>query len=201
MHVTFWFDPSCPFCWMTSRWLVAVAPERDLDVDWQPISLLLKNETPADSPRFASASRGHALLRVVQAVRAEGGQGRIGDLYTAFGRRFHNERDRDFDVAAVLGELGLDPALAAAVDDESFDDGICSAMAEGLELTGADVGTPLVAVGTGQARVGLFGPVITRYPEPEAGLELWDAFMTMAGTDGFCELKRARTGRPDLPPV
>jgi len=201
VHVTFWFDPSCPFCWMTSRWLVAVAPERELEVDWQPISLLLKNETPADSPYFAASARGHALLRVVQAVRAAGGEERIGDLYTAFGRRFHNERDRDFDVAAVLDELGLDPTLAAAVDDESFDDGIRAAMAEGLELIGADVGTPLIAVGTGEERVGLFGPVITRFPEPEAGLRLWDGFVAMAETDGFYELKRSRTGGPDLPPV
>lgn len=201
MRITFWFDPSCPFCWMTSRWLVAVAPERDLEIDWQPISLLLKNETPVDSSHYASASRGHALLRVVEAVRAAGGTDRIGDLYAAFGRRFHNERDRDFDVVAVLEELGLDPALAAALDDGSFDDGIRSAMAVGLELTGPDVGTPLVAVGDGVERVGLFGPVITRFPDAEAGLKLWDGFVVMAETDGFAELKRGRTGRLDLPPV
>lgn len=201
MHVTFWFDPACPYCWMTSRWLVAVAPHRELQVDWQPLSLLVKNETPTDSPSFAKHRRGRDLLRVVQSVRIGGGADRVGELYTAFGRRIHNEETLEFDVAAVLDEVGLDPAHAAALTDESHDDGITSSMEEAFALTGTDVGTPLIAVGTGDARRGLFGPVITRFPEPEAALRLWDGFVAMAGTDGFYELKRTRDERPALPPV
>ena len=201
MNVTFWYDPTCPFCWMTSRWIVAVAPERDLDVDWQPISLLLKNSTPPDSRAFAGADRGRALLRVAQSVRDAGGGDRIGDLYTAFGRRIHNEGSRDFDVDEVLAELGLDASHAGAVDDESFDAAILAAMDEAFSLTGTDVGTPIVALGRGDGRVGMFGPVITRYPSPEAGLRLWDGFVAMAETDGFYELKRTLDESPDLPPV
>lgn len=201
MNVTFWFDPSCPFCWMTSRWLAAVAPDRDLEVDWQPISLLLKNSTPPDSRFYAGASRGRELLRVAQSLRDAGGADRIGDLYTAFGRRIHNEGTLDFDVPGVLEELGLDPVHAAALGDESFDEAILAAMEEAFSLTGTDVGTPLIAVGSGDARVGLFGPVITRYPGPEAGLRLWDGFVAMAETEGFYELKRTRGELPALPPA
>lgn len=201
MHVTFWFDPSCPFCWMTSRWVVAVAPHRELDIDWQPISLFIKNDPPTDSPTYAKASRARDLLRVVQSVRAGGAADRIGELYTAFGRRIHHEGTVDFDVAAVLGELGLEPGHAAALTDEAHDDGIRASMEDALALTGTDVGTPLIAVGTGGARVGLFGPVITRFPEPEAALRLWDGFVAMAETDGFYELKRTRDERPALPPL
>ncbi len=201
MNVTFWYDPNCPFCWMTSRWIVAVAPDRDLEVDWQPISLLLKNSTPPDSRSFAGASRGRALLRVAQSVRDAGGADRLGDLYTAFGRRIHNEGILDFGVEEVLEELGLEASHAAAVDDESFDTAILAAMDEAFSLTGTDVGTPLVAIGSGDRRVGLFGPVITRYPSPEAGLRLWDGFVAMAETDGFYELKRTRDESPDVPPV
>ena len=201
MHVTFWYDPSCPFCWMTSRWLVAVAAERDLEVDWQPISLLLKNSPPPDSRGHAPASRGRELLRVAESVREAGGADRIGDLYTAFGRRIHNEGDRDFDVPAVLEELGIDVAHAEAVGDERLDEAILAAMEDAFSLTGTDVGTPLIAIGGGDGRVGLFGPVITRFPEAEAGLRLWDGFVAMAETDGFYELKRTRDERPALPPV
>lgn len=202
MNVSFWFDPVCPFCWMTSRWINSVAPERDLQIDWQPISLLFKNNPPPDSPFYAPTVRTRDLLRVVESVRAGGHADRIGQLYTEFGRRIHHDKALDFDVAAILNELELDATHAQALTQESFDDEIRARMAVGLDLTGADVGTPLLAVPTRDGgRVGLFGPVITTYPEAQDATALWDSFVIMASYPGFFELKRTRTGRPDLPPL
>ena len=197
MKVSFWFDPACPFCWMTSRWIVSIAPERELEVDWQPISLLFKNEAGPDHPFFDRMAITRNLLRVVESLRAAGQADRIGAVYTAFGRKIHHEGTFEFDVAAILTELGLDPAHADAFDDERFDATIRSAMAVGLELTGNDVGTPIMAIDGANGRVGLFGPVITEFPRGEVALRLWDGFVAMAETPGFYELKRTRTSSPD----
>ena len=198
MKVEYWFDPICPFCWMTSRWINRVAPARDLEIEWRPISLLFKNGMGEDHPFYAKASRTRNLLRVVESVRAAGHGDRIGELYTALGTRIHLRGEIEFDVAAVLTEVGLDPSHAAALDDESFDDAIRSAMADGLALTGTDVGTPIIAIDGATGRVGMFGPVITVLPAADAALRLWDGFVAMAETDGFYELKRTRTVSPDM---
>lgn len=199
MQVEFWFDPVCPFCWMTSRWLVSVAPERDLDITWRSISLLFKNQMGEDHPFYARASRTRDLLRVVEAVRAAGHGDRIGALYTEFGRHIHMRQNPGFDEAAVLASLGLDAGLASAAQDESWDDAIRSSMDDGLALTGNDVGTPLIAVTGKRGRVGLFGPVITEYPDHDDALDLWDGFVKMVDTNGFFELKRTRTSMPNFP--
>ena len=201
MHIEFWFDPECPFCWLTSRWLTDVAPHRDLDIDWKPMSLLFKNDPPEGSRRQARWGRTRDLLRVVEAVRAAGDADRIGALYTEFGRHIHNRDELDFDVGASLHSVGLDAMYAAAVDDESFDAVIRESMDDGLGLTGIDVGTPIIALATEQAgRVGLFGPVIASRPEPADALELWDGFVKMVAVPGFYELKRGRAGGLEIPP-
>lgn len=201
MLVDFWFDPVCPFCWVTSRWLNRVTPHRDLDVTWRPISLLFKNEMDEDHPFYAKARRTTDLLRVVEAVRAAGRADAIGPIYTEFGRRIHNRKEFDFDVREILAaaDADVDADLADAVDEPSWDAAIKDGMAAGLALTGDDVGTPLIAVDGPAGRVGLFGPVITELPDLEASLELWDGFVKMAGTAGFFELKRTRTESPTPP--
>jgi hypothetical protein len=199
MRVQFWFDPACPFCWLTSRWLVRVAPFRDLDIEWLPISLLLKNGTLEGEPFYAEVTASHGMLRVVEAVRAAGHEDRIGDLYTELGRVLHVE-ERTVDLKATLSGLGLDPKLAAAANDPRYDAAIRVAMEDGLELVGDAVGTPIIAVeGPGpDGRVGLFGPVITTLPDVEASLRLWDGFLAMVSTEGFYELKRTRAEAPAL---
>ena len=187
---------------MTSRWIEAVSADRDLVIDWQPISLLFKNETQPDNPYYASVARTRDLLRVIESVRAAGFAARIGDLYTEFGRRIHNDEAPDFEVAPVLEQLGIDAAHAAALDDDAFDAVIRERMAVGLVLTGPDVGTPLIAIEKADGKqVGFFGPVITTFPEPDAAVALWDGFVLMDTNDGFFELKRTRTTAPDKPPV
>ena len=201
MKVDFWFDPACPFCWMTSRWLVDIADERELDIEWLPISLLFKNGTPTDSPFYDRVRFTTDLLRVVESVRAAGEGASIGTLYTEFGRRIHMQGTPIFDakeVEAILTEVGVDPKHVDALTDESFDAVIKAGMAEGLALVGDDVGTPIIAVTGRSGRVGLFGPVITEMPSGDDRLRLWDGFVAMADTPGFFELKRTRTGAPDM---
>lgn len=199
MHLDFWFDPACPFCWATSRWVNRVAPERELDVTWRPISLLFKNELDADHPYYERTRRTADLLRVVEAVRAADRSDRIGALYTEFGRHIHNRGELDFDVAAVLATVGLDATFADALTDASFDDAIRTSMAEGLALTGDDVGTPLLAIDTGGGRVGFFGPVIVELPDLATSLELWDGLVKMVSVPAFFELKRTRSVAPTPP--
>lgn len=202
VDISFWFDPACPYCWMTSRWLVAVAPERDLEIDWRPISLLLKNCPESDDPRLDEWTASHRTLRVVEAMREVGHADRVGDMYTVLGRLLQHEHRVEIDLAEVLTGLGLDPALAAAADDERYDEAIQASMNAAFELTGPEVGTPLIALtDTDGERVGIFGPVITRFPEGEAGLRLWDGIVAVTCTPGFFELKRGRTGGPELPPL
>jgi hypothetical protein len=197
MHVQFWFDPACPFCWMTSRWLVRVAAHRDISIEWLPISLLVKNGTREGEPFFAEVSASHGMLRVVEAVREAGQADRIGYLYTELGRQLH-VLGESVDLPNALEGLGLDRSLARAADTERFDAAIRTAMDDGLSLVGDAVGTPIIAVERpdGSGRIGLFGPVITELPDVEGSLRLWDGFLAMVSTDGFFELKRTRTVAP-----
>lgn len=202
MKIDFWFDPICPWCWLTSRWVNVVTAERDLEVTWRPISLFLKNSPEPDDEYYEAILWTRNLLRVVEAVRAAGHEDRIGELYTRFGTHIHHEGNHDFHVADDLEALGLDPKLAGALDDDSFDTTIQAAMDDGLALTGQDVGTPLIAFdGTDGKRVGLFGPVISQVPTGDAALAAWDAFVTLAQTAGFWETKRDRSEGPQFDTV
>jgi hypothetical protein len=202
VQVRFWVDPVCPFCWMTSRWLVRVAPHRDLVVTWLPISLLWKNAATPENPWYDAMVASHGLMRVMEAVRAQAagdGEDRVGALYTEYGRRLHVRGEARVDAAEALATVGLDPAYASAADDPAWDVPIRTAMDAGLALVGDDVGTPIIAVADPQQpdrEVGLFGPVITELPDVAASLRLWDGFLAMVATDGFFELKRTRTAAP-----
>jgi hypothetical protein len=185
---------------VTARWVVdEVQPHRDLDITWQPISLLFKNEPSEDSEYFPPVQFTHKLLRVMERVRAAEGDAAVKDLYWELGARIHHDGDRAFDPADALESAGFDRAHAAAFDDETFDDEIRSRMQVGLDLAGNDIGTPIIAFDDEDGeRVALFGPVITRVPTPELSLRLWDGFVACATTPGFWELKRTRTERPEF---
>lgn len=203
--VEFWVDPACPWCWVTARWVVdEVAPQRDLDITFRPISLLFKNNPAEDSPYYAGVVGTHKLLRVMESLRAAGAtNAQIQDYYLYFGTLVHNDGVRTFDpdvVADGLEHLGLDRAHAAAFDDEAWDAAVREGMDAGLALVGDDVGTPIIAFtcDDGQRR-GIFGPVITRVPSSEQSLVVWDAMQALASMDGFWELKRTRTEGPQIP--
>ena len=185
---------------MTARWVVEeVAPERELRIRWQPISLLVKNGTAEDSPAYPRVRQTHRYLRVMEALRRAEGDDAVFPFYWELGRRIHHDKVVEFDVADALEAAGFDRSLADAFDDDRWDDEIDSRMAAGLALVGDDVGTPIIAlVGDDGERTALFGPVITRVPDRQDSLRLWDCFVTLTTLPGFWELKRTRTERPDL---
>lgn len=201
MQLDFWIDPACPWCWVTSRWVVDIAPHRDLDVRWMPISLKVKNAVEPGSEWYEPLAYTHGLLRVLESVRAAEGDSPLGRLYTVMGERIHDRGERGMAVTELLAEAGLDTSHGAAADDDAWDAVIQTKMDEGLTLVGNDVGTPILAFDNldGQ-RTGFFGPVITRRPPLESALRLWDGMMQMCSVDGFWELKRTRTERPDFSP-
>lgn len=184
---------------MTARWVVDVSEARDLDIVWEPISLRMKNNISPDSEHYAVLAWSTKLLRVMESVRKAGGDDAVFPLYIEYGRRIHHDREREWEPADALAEVGLDASHAAAAEDESWDEVVRSRMDEGLALVGEDVGTPLIAYEAADGRtVANFGPVITRVPPGEDTLRLWDAFTTLTEMDGFWELKRTRTQRPEF---
>jgi hypothetical protein len=202
MQLDFWLDPVCPWCWLTSRWVNDVAPHRDVEVRWRPISLKLKNGLQPDSPFFERASHTQGLLRVMEAVRAAEGDAPLGGLYSVYGEHIHHGREALPDPTVLLTEAGLDSSYATAFGDESWDDVIRAAMDEGLALTGNDVGTPILAFDSVDGeRVGFFGPVISRRLPLDQALRLWDGLMLVGRVPAFWELKRTRTEAPDFTPI
>jgi 2-hydroxychromene-2-carboxylate isomerase len=207
----FYFDPVCPFAWMTSKWVRQVAAQRDYAVDWRFISLRLLNAHIDYASHFppeyeAGHTAGLRLLRVATRVRAEHGRQAVGPLYEAFGRHiFEVEEQPDPAMggsreraASILAEVGLPTALADAVDDASADAEIQAETDEALSLTGKDVGTPILHFRPPEG-VAFFGPVISRLPSEEEAVELWDHVVALAGFPGFAELKRSLRERPQLP--
>lgn len=186
---------------MTARWVVdEVQPNRDVRVEWEPISLLFKNEIGPDEDSYPRYRRTHKLLRVLESVRTTDGNEGVFRLYWEFGRRIHHDRQLfDFSVEDALTAVGLEPSHAAAYDDDTWDAEIRKRMDVGLELAGNDIGTPIIGFedASGQ-RVGIFGPVITRVPETDLALQLWDGLVMVMTVPGFWELKRTRTERPDF---
>ena len=187
---------------MTARWVVdEVQPHRDVNIIWQPISLLEKNKPDPSSDYFAPVAYTHKLLRVMESIRKAEGDAAVKNAYWEFASRIHHDGDRQdsFDLADALATAGFDASHADALEDESYDAEIQARMKVGLDLTGDDVGTPIIAMDDDNGdRVALFGPVITRVPTTEQSLALWDGFVACAKTPGFWELKRTRTERPEF---
>ena len=207
----FYFDPICPFAWMTSKWVRQVADQRSYDVEWRFISLRMVNAGVDYATHFPpgyeqSHSAGLSLLRVAAAVRQANGTPAVGDVYRAMGSViFEDSRSRHEKAladpmglaTAALDSAGLDSTLASAVDDTSHDPLISAETAEALELTGRDVGTPILHFEppTGTA---LFGPVISRLPSDEEALALWEHVVALSRFPGFAELKRSLREVPQL---
>jgi 2-hydroxychromene-2-carboxylate isomerase len=194
--VDFWFDPLCPWAWITSRWVLEVEKVRPVEPRWHVMSLSVLNEDKEDLPEQYREGMRQAWgpVRVSIAAEAKYGADVLGPLYTALGTRFHNEhlpRDRD-TIEAALAEAGLPAELADAMDSTEYDDAVRASHAEGIDRVGYDVGTPVITVnGTS-----VFGPVVSPIPRGEAAAKLWDGVLLIAGTDGFFELKRSRTRDP-----
>jgi protein-disulfide isomerase-like protein with CxxC motif len=194
--VDFWFDPLCPWAWITSRWMLEVQQVRPVQVRWHVMSLAVLNEGKTDMPeRYVELMKqAWGPVRVAIAAEQRFGPEVLGPLYTALGTRFHQEKlDRDrATVEAALAEAGLPTDLADAMESTEYDEALRASHAEGIERVGYDVGTPILSMnGTS-----IFGPVVTPIPRGEAAAKLWDGVNLVTQTDGFFELKRSRTRDP-----
>jgi len=199
--VQFWFDPLCPWAWITSRWMLEVEKVRPVETEWKIMSLAYLNlvqragEGVSDEYRERMQSAWGAV-RVCAAAAREKGPEILGPLYTAIGTRLHNQGRRG-DPAVLpeaLAEIGLPETLADAVSSTDYDEEIKRSHHEAFDQVGLDVGTPVIRI-AGNA---FFGPVITPAPKGEAAGRLYDGFVLVTQADGFFEIKRTRDRRPSF---
>ncbi len=190
--VTFWFDPSCPFTWRTSRWLLAVTEARDLAVDWRLMSLAILNEDkPIAPPVRARQEGGRRVARLLIGVDENYTTELMAALYTEIGRRVHDERRDIADpvLLEALEDAGLPDHLLGLADDAKMDEYLVESHYEGQDRIGTEAGSPILAIGDGP---GFFGPVVVPVPEGEAAEKLFDAVRLLSAVPEFSELKTAR---------
>lgn len=191
----FWFDPLCPWAWMTSRWILEVEKVRDIEVTWNLFNLAYLNrdkDVPAEYKD--KLIRSWYCTRVIAAAQKEKGQSITLPLYTAISSRIHlmkMEVGEDLFKEA-LEEVGLSSDLSSAMNDESLDSAIIESHERGIKMVGNDVGTPIIAIGD----VAFFGPVISPAPKGEDAGKLWDGVVGVASYPGFFEIKRSRNVGP-----
>lgn len=193
----FWFDPLCPFAWITSRWIGEVEAVRDIKTVWHVMSLAVLNEGRDLEPDYRkSMDKAWGPVRVIIAAKEQHGDQVIKPLYDAMGTQIHEGGQKDFAIviSKALAECGLPAGLADAATSDGFDAQLRASHEEGISLVGQDVGTPVVAF-NGTA---FFGPVLTRIPRDEQAGRLWDATVALASYPHFFEIKRSRTERPQF---
>lgn len=194
-HVEFWFDPVCPWAWLTSRWMLEVEKVRPVSVTWRVMSLAVLNSGRDVSESYRRRlERAWLPVRVVTAAKELHGEQYVRLLYDAIGTRVHPGGEKDYRaaVAGALADTGLPASLLEYGDTEQFDDVLRASHHAGMDQVGEDVGTPIIAVG-GHA---FFGPVFTPAPKGEYAGQLWDAVVALGSYEGFYEIKRTRAQGP-----
>lgn len=199
MKVAFYFDPICPWCWVTSRWLLMSSNKRDIDIEWRLFSLAYKNGELKGAKSYANHLPSHRVERVMLAASKKGAK--LIDLYTAFGIKhfLSGEEYSDQVITDVILDLKLDKALASCADDSSLDKAIIASSESALKLVGEDIGVPTIVFKfNNQKERGFFGPVLKELPDQDQSVKLWDSLLELAKYDGFYELKRGRDSKPDV---
>ena len=206
----FFFDPMCPWAWITSRWVNEVQNSRSYDVTWRFISLRMINEdigyTESTEVHRQSHFVGTQIMRAAALARAEDGNEAVGKLYTAVGTALHNNKQHDemmnnptFFLVDALSRANLNVDWAKGADNEEFDAVIREETDLAFSRTGKGVGTPILTFKPGQANEGsFFGPVISEIPRGDAALKLWDAIELIATSTGMAELKRSIRSAPNF---
>ena len=200
MTADFWFDPVCPWAWLTSRWMLEVVKVRDVEVRFHVMSLAVLNEGRELPEEYADLmARAWGPVRVVIAAADAHGDSVVLPLYTAIGTRIHLAKREDYIEVCreSLTEVGLPESLADAAFSDAFDDKLRASHEHGISLVGMDVGTPVIALpGADGELIGIFGPVVTPAPKGEDAGRMWDGVAALCATPGFFELKRSRTVGP-----
>jgi hypothetical protein len=203
--VDFWFDPVCPWTWLTSRWILEVRKFRPIDINWHVMSLAVLNEARMDElpERIRDLmQRSWAPVRVLMAAQDRLGPAVLEPLYNALGSRYHplHQPVEPVTIEAALAEVGLSSDLAGVGETDTYDAALRDSHRAGITLVGGEVGSPIIAVPSADSptgKIAFFGPVVTPTPKGEHAVGLWDGVLAVASTPGFYEIKRTRTLGPD----